>query len=241
MTSRFVSNPLAENYRLVQERIALAARASARDPEEVRLLAVSKKQTAEKIRHLYALGQRDFGENYVQELAQKAEELADLPELRFHLIGHLQTNKVKALVPFIHAIHSVDSRRLVQELEKRALDRRAPDKAPIECWIEVKLSDEASKAGALREHVPDLIQAINACSRLRFAGLMTLPELDASPARVSQVFGALALLAKELRPSVSDAVELSMGMSQDLELAIAQGSHCVRVGTALFGQRPTSS
>jgi pyridoxal phosphate enzyme (YggS family) len=202
------------------------------------LLAVSKQQPVEKIRAAYAAGQRDFGENYAQELLRKRAELADLLDLRFHMIGHVQTNKVGKLVPAVSAIHTVDSLRLAAELGKRAraepvqaAQRLTPD-GRLVVFIEVNVSREAQKSGCAPEALGELILAVRAEPALSLAGLMAVPA-PGEPAQLAE----LAALRTQ-HGGVAALPELSLGMSQDLDLAIAHGSTCVRIGTAIFGARP---
>lgn len=218
------------------ERIRLALERSARAPSAARLLAVSKKQSAEAIREAYATGQRDFGENYAQELVEKAIALRDLPDLRFHMIGHLQSNKAKLMALHAHSVQSVDSLSLAQELNKHAQNRR-PDYLPkLEILLEVNVGREPQKHGALPEDVPALVAAIRELPHLTLMGLMCIPP-DAESAEESRpFFRALA----ELRESLGGAAklpELSMGMSRDAEIALEEGATWVRVGTAIFGAR----
>jgi pyridoxal phosphate enzyme (YggS family) len=224
-----------------QERIERAARSADRNPAEILLVAVSKTMPASTIREAYAAGQRDFGENYVQELTQKAEALADLEELRWHMIGHVQRNKAKHVVRHASVVHSVDSARLATELEKRwlatdtfAADTRSPRRLPV--LIEVNVGGEAQKSGCLPGEVEPLLAVLEALPGLKSVGLMTVPPHTEDPE------GALPFFEKlfELREKLGGAArlpELSMGMSHDLEHAIVSGATVVRVGTAIFGPR----
>jgi len=208
----------------VRERIASACARSGRSPESVRLLAVTKVFGPEAIRDAYALGLRDFGENYVQEMERKAPAIADLAGAHFHLIGHLQANKTKRAAQLFSAIDSVDTPRLASRLN--AESKR------IDVMIEVKLSTEASKSGAAPGHLPELVHAIGNCPNLRLTGLMTVPPWSEDPEQSRPFFAQLRGLAEDFGFS-----ELSMGMSNDLEVAIEEGATWVRVGTALFGSR----
>ena len=225
-------NEIAERLSQIRSRIAAAAHAAGRPPESVRLIAVSKTKPATDIRQAYAAGQRDFGENYVQELALKAAELADLPELRFHFIGHLQRNKVKNVVAHAHMVHTVDSVRLAQELEKRVPQA----KAPFAVLVEVNVGGEAQKSGVAPDQVDAVLDAVDAAEALTLRGLMTVPPWSEAPGEARRYFDALA----SLRDRVGGRArlpEMSMGMSADLEHAIAAGATYVRVGTAIFGER----
>lgn len=217
----------------VRGRIARAAAAAGRDPSGVRLVAVSKTKPAEAIREAYAAGQRAFGENYAQELASKAEALADLPELEWHFIGHLQTNKARVAARHAHYVHTVDSEALARELGKRAAkEGRA---TPLPVLIEVSLGGEAQKAGAAASEIAEVMRAVQAQDSLALRGLMTVPPAgDLEAAR--RVFETLVSL-RNLHGGAAVLPELSMGMTADLEVAIACGATMVRVGTAIFGAR----
>jgi pyridoxal phosphate enzyme (YggS family) len=213
-----------ERLEAVRERIARAAERAKRDPSGILLLAVTKVFPAEVIREAYELGLRQFGENYVQEFEGKAPAVADLEGARFHLIGHLQSNKSKKAAELFQMIQTVDSAKLARRLNET--------NRPLEVMIEVKLSDEEAKSGAAPDELNELIPAIRECSNLRLAGLMTMPPWSDDAEATRPYFRRLRELAERhgLR-------ELSMGMSHDLEAAIEEGATCVRVGTALFGKR----
>jgi pyridoxal phosphate enzyme (YggS family) len=206
------------------ERISSAAARAHRDPASVRLLAVTKVFGPEAVREAYGLGLREFGENYVQEMERKSPVLADLSDARFHLIGHLQSNKTKKAAQIFAAIDSVDSVKLAARLDAES--------TPLDVMIEVKLSEEDSKSGAAESDVPAIVDAIRASSYLTLRGLMTVPPWSEDPELSRPYFARLRELAA--RHSIP---ELSMGMSNDLEVAIEEGATWVRVGTALFGRR----
>jgi PLP dependent protein len=208
----------------VEERIAKAAERAGRSRSEITLVAVTKKFPAETMREAYALGLRVFGENYVQEFQAKQPALADLKDAEFHLIGHLQSNKSRIGADLFDAIETVDSAKLARRLNEAG--------KKLEVMIEVKLSEEESKAGAAPESVPELIDAIRDCPNLNLTGLMTMPPWSEDPEATRPYFRRLAQLARE-----RGLPKLSMGMSHDLEAAIEEGSTHVRVGTALFGPR----
>jgi pyridoxal phosphate enzyme (YggS family) len=214
----------------VRSRIVEACTRAARDPASVRLVAASKFQTAEAIRAAYAHGQREFGENYVQELVHKAGQLEDLTELRWHVIGRLQTNKVKDVLQASATVQSIDSVRLCEALGTRAEQAGRQ----IEVFVQVNVSDEPQKAGAAVSELPRLFDAIRARPALNLRGLMAIPRASEDPAEIRAAFQKLRRLAHDAQLS-----ELSMGMSDDLELAIEEGATLVRVGTALFGARPS--
>lgn len=226
-----------EALEMQKRRIRQALERSARAPGAARLLAVSKKQSVEAIREAYAAGQRDFGENYAQELVQKAEELRDLPELRLHMIGHLQSNKAKLIVQTAHSIQSVDSISLAKELNKHARDKRPGHLPKLEVLIEVNIGREPQKHGALPEDVPALVAAIRELPHLTLKGLMCIPPAAENAEESRPFFRALAELRAELGGEAA-LPELSMGMSQDVEVAVEEGATWVRIGTAIFGARP---
>jgi PLP dependent protein len=215
---------LEDRLTAVRERIERAAARVHRDPARILLLAVTKIFPADAIRAAYDLGMREFGENYVQEFEGKAPLVADLPGAHFHLIGHLQSNKTSRAAELFQAIQTVDSPKLAKRLNDsgRALD----------VMLEIKLSEEDAKHGAAPEALPELVDAVRACPNLRLRGLMTMPPWSDDPEAPRPYFRKLRELAE-----AHQLAELSMGMSNDLETAIEEGSTCVRVGTALFGKR----
>jgi len=215
---------LVKNLMAVRERMARAAERARRDPAEILLLAVTKVFSADVIREAYELGLRDFGENYVQEFEGKAGAVADLTDARFHLIGHLQSNKSKKAAELFRVIQTVDSPKLARRLQEAA--------RPLDVMLEVKLSPEAAKSGAEPAALPDLIAAVRACPNLRLLGLMTMPPWSDDPEAARPCFRRLRELA-----GLHGLTGLSMGMSHDLETAIEEGATCIRVGTALFGRR----
>jgi PLP dependent protein len=208
----------------VRERIARAAERAKRDPADILLLAVTKVFPADVIRDAYDLGLRDFGENYVQEFEDKAPAVADLEAARFHLIGHLQSNKSKKAAELFHTIQTVDSVKLARRLDEVG--------KPLDIMLEVKLSEEEAKSGVAPDGLPDLLAGVLSCGNLTLRGLMTMPPWSEDPEAARPIFRKLRELA-----DVHGLAGLSMGMSHDLETAIEEGSTCVRVGTALFGKR----
>ncbi len=209
---------------------------SARIPAGVALVAVSKGQTVDAIEGLYRRGHRDFGENYVQELLEKAEALRarGCADIRWHFIGHLQTNKVKQLLPVVHCIQSVDSLKLAAELSKRWVALGKPSPLPV--FLQVNQDAEQSKSGVSEADARATADRISRLPGLRLLGLMSIPD-PAAPGGTAPAFDRLRELEKSCRPFT--AGQLSMGMSADFEQAIRSGSTLVRVGTALFGPRPT--
>lgn len=236
---------LEENLRAVRDRIAAAARAAGRDPAGIRLLAVSKTWPADDVRALAALGQREFAENRVQELAGKAADLAATPpagvghdQLRWHLVGQLQRNKTAAVVRLGAVVHSVDRLPLVQALARAA----EHEGTTVDVFVQVDLGGPAGRDGARGgvppEGVPALADAVAAAEGLRLQGLMAIAPRGEDPV---PAFARLAEAAARLRADHPAARELSAGMSADLEAAVTAGATVVRVGTALFGSRALAS
>ncbi len=215
----------------VRARIARAAEAAGRAPSDVKLVAVSKTKPAAALREAYAAGQRAFGESYAQELEQKARELADLSDIEWHFIGHLQTNKAKLVARVAHVVHAVDSAVLARELGKRA--RAAVRTVPV--LVEVNVGREPQKHGAAPSELGDVLAAVRAEPELTLRGLMTVPP-EGDPDAARRVFETLVTL-RNLHGGAAVLPELSMGMTGDLEIAIASGATMVRVGTAIFGAR----
>ena len=199
-----------------------------RDGASVRLLAVTKIFSADAIRDAYGLGLREFGENYVQEMEQKAPLVADLEGARFHLIGHLQSNKTKRAAQLFSAIDSVDSLKLARRLDAD----RDPEAGPLDVTIEVKLSHEDAKTGAPPDEVQEILDFMRSSKNLVAQGLMSVPPWSENAEDSRPYFARLRELGEKL-----GLKELSMGMSNDLEVAIEEGATWVRVGTALFGRR----
>lgn len=216
---------LSENLSQVEERIHAACARAGRSRSSVTLIAVTKVFPAQAIVDAYALGLRDFGENYVQEFDAKAPGLPELPGARFHLIGHLQSNKSRRATDLFQVIQTVDTPRLAQRLHEQA-------RWPMEVFLEVKLSGEEAKHGAAPESLPVLMAAVRGCSRLQLSGLMTMPPWSEDPEDSRPYFRRLRELA-----DAHHLPALSMGMSNDFEAAIEEGATHVRIGTALFGKR----
>ena len=245
---------LQEKLDLVESRIALAAARSGRPRSGILMVAVTKKFPAATIREAYALGLRDFGENYVQEFEAKRTELDDCSGARYHFIGHLQSNKSKKAAEIFDVVHTLDSEKIARRLNGEFGAGGAPPgpgalpghgalpgpgappgpAAPpgIDVLIEVRLSSEPAKAGAAPGEVPALVEAIRGCPHLRLLGLMTMPPWSDDAERSRPYFARLRELARQ-----NGLKHLSMGMSHDLEVAIEEGATIVRVGTALFGPR----
>jgi PLP dependent protein len=229
---------VAANIALIQQRIASATRRAGRNPAEITLMAVSKTQPSERIREAYEAGQRLFGENRVQEFAAKAGALQDLRDAEWHMIGHLQTNKAAKTVELFRAVDSVDSLKLAEKLDAdaRKLGRK------LDVLIEINVGGESAKSGVApgSSALEELLAAAPRLEALVFRGLMTVPPFTDDPEGARPYFRQL----RELRDTIAvrklcgvTMSQLSMGMSHDFEVAIEEGSTCVRVGTAIFGQR----
>jgi len=226
------------NLAAIDARIVRACQKVGRDPASVRVLPVSKTKPAARLRLAYAAGCRILGENKVQEAYGKWEALQDLPDLRWSVIGHLQTNKAKLVARFASEFQALDSLRVAA-----ALDRRLQAEArALDVFVQVNTSGEASKYGLAPQDVAAFLQALPAFSALRVRGLMTLALFSEDAARVRQCFVLLRNLRDQLRQSAPAGItldELSMGMSGDFEIAIEEGATVVRVGQAIFGARAT--
>ncbi|MFJ4249210.1 YggS family pyridoxal phosphate-dependent enzyme [Pseudomonas sp. NPDC089741] len=223
---------IADNILHVGSRIQTATQAAHRPENSVQLLAVSKTKPAEALREAYAAGLRDFGENYLQEALGKQLDLADLP-LIWHFIGPIQSNKTRAIAEHFDWVHSVDRLKIAQRLS----EQRPAELPPLNICIQVNVSGEASKSGCTPADLPALAEAINALPRLKLRGLMAIPEPTEDRAEQDAAFAAVQKLQASLGLPLDT---LSMGMSHDLESAIAQGATWVRIGTALFGARDYS-
>jgi hypothetical protein len=220
----------------VRDRIARAADRAGRDPASVRLIAVSKTHDADAVRAAADAGQLDFGENKVQEALQKMEHTADLP-IRWHLIGHLQTNKARKAGGRFDVVHSIDGADLVRKLNEAA----GADGRRLDMLVQIDLAGEATKHGAREDELPPIFEAAAACTAARLMGLMLLPPAVDHPDGARAYFRALQhVRARLLTGGVPAAMlaELSMGMSHDFEAAVEEGATMVRVGTAIFGVRP---
>jgi len=220
---------IADNLSALAARIASAAQAAGRDPASIQLLAVSKTKPASAIREIYAAGVRDVGENYLQEALTKQEALRDLP-LIWHFIGPIQSNKTKAIAEHFDWVHSVDRLKIAQRLS----EQRPAALAPLNICLQVNVSGEDSKSGCAPADLPALAEAVAKLPNLRLRGLMAIPEPTDDRAAQEAAFASLRTLQQRLDLGLDT---LSMGMSHDLEAAIAQGATWVRIGTALFGAR----
>ncbi len=219
---------IGARYRDLMRRIS----AIAGPKRHVDLLAVSKGQPDGAIESLYRVGHKDFGENYAQELAEKARKLKNrgIRDLKWHFIGHLQTNKVKSIIPFISSVHSVHSEKLARELAKQWKAAKRPGRLPV--FLEINIDAEESKSGIDPEDAPALAAKVAALPELELKGLMCIPKTDGDAAGA---FRRLKQLEERCRPHTAGG--LSMGMSGDFEPAVREGATHVRVGTAIFGER----
>lgn len=217
----------------VKSRIAAACRACGRDARDIVLVAVSKGHDADAIRAAFEAGQRDFGESYVQEAIDKIDTLADLP-IRWHYIGPVQSNKTRAIATHFDWVHSIDRLRIAERLSAQ----RPPTREALNVCVQVNVSGEASKQGVAPEAVPELLAAVTQLPGLRLRGLMTIPEATEDAALTRQRFDHLSALLQAARANGLSLDTLSMGMSGDFETAIAAGATHIRVGTAIFGERP---
>ncbi len=229
---------IAENIAQVRSRIAAAARRAARNPDEITLMAVSKMFPAERIREAYAAGLRVFGENRVQEFAAKADALRDLRNIEWHLIGHLQSNKAAKAAELFDAVDSVDSVRLAEKLNAFA---QSVGKT-LSVLLEINVGGEEAKSGIAldSDELEQILQGAPRWGSLKFRGLMTVPPYTEDPEGSRAYFRQLRQIRDSIaarRLSSIDTAVLSMGMSHDFEVAIEEGATCVRVGTAIFGER----
>ena len=228
-----------DNLQAVRQRIARAAAAAGRDPRSVTLLAVSKTHPARLVEEAVGAGQRVFGENYVQEALEKMDALAgSLGEeraraLEWHLIGPLQSNKTRVVAERFDWVHSVESEKVARRLS----EQRSAGKPPLNVLIQVNVSGEASKSGVAPQKVAALARAVAALPNLRLRGLMAIPEATTDAGLQRSRFSSVKRTFEELKRNGFDLDTLSMGMSDDMEAAIAEGATMVRVGTAIFGAR----
>ena len=223
---------ITENLQAVHDRIRQAAAAAKRAPDSVRLLAVSKTFGASAVVTAWQAGQRAFGENFVQEALDKIAELGQ-PDIEWHFIGPVQSNKTHPIAEHFAWVHSVDREKIARRLN----DARPPHLPPLNVLIQVNVSDEASKSGVVPGEERALAAMIRTLPRLRLRGLMAIPEPTSDVAVQRRRFALLRSLQQGLQADDSSVDTLSMGMSDDLEAAIAEGSTMVRIGTAIFGSR----
>ncbi len=225
---------LIENYNDVNEKVNAACKKVGRNRDEVTLIAVSKTKPAENIAELYEYGVRDFGENKVQEMVEKYELLPK--DIRWHLIGHLQTNKVKYIVDKVHLIHSVDSVKLAEQIEKEA----AKKGVIVNILVQVNVANEETKFGLDKDETIKNVEAISKFEHIRIKGLMTIAPFVEDGEENRKYFNNLKQLSVDIQKKNIDNVDmdfLSMGMSGDFETAIEEGATLIRVGTSIFGMR----
>ncbi len=223
---------IEKNLTHIRAQIIKTADACNRDPNSILLLAVSKRKSAADIRCAHASGQKDFGENYLQEAQQKIQELQEL-DLCWHFIGAIQTNKTRNIAEVFDWAHCIDRVKIANRLS----DQRPPDLAPLNVCIQVNIDFEASKSGVNPSELPDLAAAIHELPGIRLRGLMTIPAPSEIIADQRAAFEKLAEAMASLQQQGISCDTLSMGMTQDMEAAIAEGSTLVRIGTAIFGER----
>ena len=223
---------IAENISTVRHQISKAGAICKRPSDSITLLAVTKTQEANKLREAYAAGQREFGENYVQEALDKMQAL-DLPDLTWHFIGPIQSNKTADIATHFDWVHSVDRLKIANRLN----EQRPPDRPPLNICVQVNLSAEDSKSGVALADAAALCEQISQLPQLRLRGLMAIPAPCADYAQQRDVFVPLARMFRELQERYVELDTLSIGMSADYEAAIAEGSTMVRVGSAIFGAR----
>ncbi len=226
---------IAENVQKVQERVRRACERARRDAQSVRLIAVTKTFGVEKIREAVEAGIKDIGENFVQELREKRQVLDD-PSIRWHFVGHLQSNKVKYIADYIHLIHSLDHRSVAEEVDKRG----AKNGRVLDVLVEVNTSAEKSKFGLQPESTVEFVKSIAGLRNLKVKGLMTIGPFLPDPEDSRPAFRTLREVRDEVARSGIENVEmteLSMGMTNDFEVAIEEGATMIRIGTAIFGPR----
>ncbi len=223
---------VTENLVLISDLLAAAASEAGRDPSTVRLLAVSKKQPVAKISAAAAAGQRDFGENFVQEGLEKIRSLADL-SLTWHFIGHLQSNKTRTVAEYFDWVHTIDRLKTARRLN----EQRPQHLPPLNACIQVNVDNEPGKTGVSAEELPELAARCAGLAKVRLRGLMCLPAIRDGFDAQREPFARLRRLQQSLRDDGLDLDTLSMGMSDDFRAAIFEGATIVRIGTAVFGER----
>lgn len=222
----------SDNIAKLLQRVRLSAQKSQRAESDILLLAVSKTRPAQDIREAHSGGQSQFGESYLREALEKIAALSDLP-LTWHFIGPIQSNKTRPIAEHFHWVHSVDREKIARRLN----DQRPQDLPPLEVCLQVNISGEHSKSGCTPDELPALALAVNDLPRLRLRGLMAIPAATDSEVEQRQAFAQLRRIFEDLQAKFPQMDTLSMGMSGDLEAAIAEGSTLIRVGTAIFGPR----
>ena len=224
---------IRHNLQIIGSEIAQSCNAAKRHPEEVQLLAVSKRHSPEAIIEAYDAGQRAFGENYVQEMLEKSKQLADL-EIEWHFIGPLQSNKSKEVALTASWVHTIDRVKIARRLN----EQRPDNLPPLNVCLQVNVNQEANKSGISIAEAANLASVIEGLPNLRLRGLMAIPEATSDPEKQRANFALLAKAQAKLKLTNNALDTLSMGMSGDMDAAIAEGSTMVRIGTAIFGHRP---
>ena len=227
---------LQQNYRNVCSDIARAAAEAGRPSESVRLVAVGKTFPAGDIREVYAAGQRDFGENYIREWYEKTEDLSDLSDIVWHIIGDVQSNKTKFVAERAHWVHTIGRLKTAQRLSTQ----RPSEMPPLQVCIEVNIAGEAAKHGVAPDEAVELACEVAKLPNLKMRGLMCVAKADAGEAELREAFGRMRVLLAELNAAGVAADVLSMGMSGDMKIAVACGATHVRIGSAIFGRRDYS-
>lgn len=220
---------IKHNLAIIEQQIFHACQQTGRQSKEVTLLAVSKTKPYTMIEQAYQAGQREFGENYVQEAIDKIAQLIHLPDISWHFIGPIQSNKTKQIATNFSWVHSIDRIKIVQRLN----EHRYGQDTPLNVCLQVNISGEDSKSGVTIEQLPELVECIAQCTNLTLRGLMAIPHKNAE----KSIYKTMYTLYKSLQENHPQIDTLSMGMSDDLTLAIAQGSTMVRIGSAIFGHR----
>jgi pyridoxal phosphate enzyme (YggS family) len=224
---------ITDHLAKVRDTVAHAAQRSGRSADAVTIVAVSKKHSAATVRAAYDAGQRDFGENFVQEAVEKIAALG-LPDAKWHFIGRIQANKTRDIARYFDWVHTVDRAKIARRLS----EHRAHYAPPLDVCIQVNLGAEPQKGGVAPADLPGLVAEVQSLPKIRLRGLMTMPPASADDSTLRAIFGELARLERELVRAGAALDTLSMGMSGDLEIAVECGSTMVRIGTAIFGERP---
>lgn len=226
-------NHLIEAYQTVVQSIRQAEHIAQRAENSVQLIAVSKTFPADDVRHLYQIGQRDFGENYIQEWQRKMQSLSDCTQIVWHIIGQVQSNKSRIVAEYADWLHTLDSEKLA-----RRLDAQRPEHLPpLNVLLEINITGETAKHGITAEQMPSLAQTVQTFPKLNLRGLMCVAQAHASPSQLRQQFQQMQTLLVQLQTIVPHADTLSMGMSSDMNIAIECGANMVRIGSAIFGKR----
>lgn len=229
------ANILKDNYEKFIDELSKVCNTTGKNLNDINIVAVSKTFTSEDIITVNGFGQKAFGENKVQELIEKENQIS-IPDIRWHLIGHLQTNKVKYVLRFVYLIHSVDSLKLAAEINKRAESAESIENK-VNILVQVNTSGEDSKSGVEPDETEDLCDAIAGFDKINLCGLMTISKLDGTEDEIRKNFSTLKRLYDKLSSTHKNFKYLSMGMTSDYKIAIEEGSNMIRVGSAIFGNR----